>query len=111
MRVARQVGEQPEFELLHAQVTRDTQERDRYGYFNLDSDVLRAAAEADPVRFVADLPARAIVDELQRVPSLFTALEVAVDRDRAPGKFLLTGSANVRRAPAGVSRRGAARCA
>lgn len=66
-----------------------------YAYFNLDDDVARAAAEADPVRFVADLPPRAILDEVQRVPSLFTALKVAVDRDREPGRFLLTGSANV----------------
>lgn len=66
-----------------------------YGYFNLDEDVLRAAAAADPVGFVAELPARAILDEVQRVPSLFTALKVSVDRDRRPGRFLLTGSANV----------------
>ncbi|HED64147.1 MAG TPA: ATP-binding protein [Planctomycetes bacterium] len=66
-----------------------------YAYFDLDEDVSRAAAESDPVGFVADLPERAVLDEVQRVPSLFTALEVAVDRDRAPGRFLLTGSANV----------------
>lgn len=66
-----------------------------YAYFNLDDDVVRAAAEADPVGFVAELPRRAILDEVQRVPSLFTALKVAVDRDRQPGRFLLTGSANV----------------
>ena len=70
-------------------------ERRRYSYFNLDDDVVRAAAEADPVGFVVELPARAILDEVQRVPSLFTALKVAVDRDRAPGRFVLTGSANV----------------
>jgi len=66
-----------------------------YAYFNLDDDVVRAAAEADPVGFVAELPRRAVLDEVQRVPSLFTALKVAVDRDRQPGRFLLTGSANV----------------
>jgi hypothetical protein len=70
-------------------------EQRRYSYFNLDDDVLRAAAEADPVGFVAELPPRAILDEVQRVPRLFTALKVAVDRDRAAGRFLLTGSANV----------------
>ena len=53
------------------------------------------AAEADPVGFVADLPERTILDEVQRAPGLFTALKTAVDRDRAPGRFLLTGSANV----------------
>lgn len=32
---------------------------------------------------------------MQRVPKLFTALKVDVDRRRTPGRFLLTGSANV----------------
>ena len=66
-----------------------------YAYLSLDDDVSRAAAEADPVGFVADLPERVVLDEVQRVPGLFTALKLAVDRNRAPGRFLLTGSANV----------------
>jgi hypothetical protein len=66
-----------------------------YAYFSLDDDTVRTAAEVDPVGFVADLPERAILDEVQRVPSLFTALKVTVDRHRQPGRFLLTGSANV----------------
>lgn len=66
-----------------------------YGYRSFDDDVLRAAAETDPVGFVAELPERTVLDEVQRVPGLFTALKAAVDRDRAPGRFLLTGSANV----------------
>jgi len=70
-------------------------EREGYAYVSFDDDVARAAAEADPVGFVGDLPLRVILDEVQRVPSLFTALKVAVDRRRTPGRFLLTGSANV----------------
>ena len=66
-----------------------------YAYRTFDDDTLRAAAEADPVGFVADLPGRAVLDEVQRVPGLFTSLKAAVDRDRTPGRFLLTGSANV----------------
>lgn len=66
-----------------------------YAYRTFDDDTLRAAAEADPVGFVADLPERAVLDEVQRVPGLFTSLKAAVDRDRTPGRFLLTGSANV----------------
>ncbi len=54
-----------------------------------------AAAQADPVGFVDDLPARTILDEVQRAPGLFTALKTAVDRHRTPGRFLLTSSANV----------------
>jgi len=66
-----------------------------YAYFSFDDDVMSAAARADPVGFVADLPERTILDEVQRVPQLFTALKSSVDRRRAPGRLLLTGSANV----------------
>jgi predicted AAA+ superfamily ATPase len=58
-------------------------------------DVARAAAEADPAGFVLDLPERTILDEVQRVPALFTAIKASVDRRRSAGRFLLTGSANV----------------
>jgi hypothetical protein len=70
-------------------------DRAGYSYITLDDDVLRAAAEADPAGFVADLPKKTILDEIQRAPFLFAALKTAVDRDRAPGRFLMTGSANV----------------
>jgi predicted AAA+ superfamily ATPase len=66
-----------------------------YAYFSFDDDVALAAAAADPAGFVAGLPERAILDEVQRAPGLFTALKTAVDRRRTPGRFLLTGSANV----------------
>ena len=70
-------------------------ERKGYRYFTFDDEAARLAAQRDPVGFVADLPARVILDEVQRVPSLFTALKAAVDRRRVPGRFILTGSANV----------------
>ena len=38
---------------------------------------------------------RVILDEVQLVPRLFSAIKLAVDRDRAPGRFIMTGSANV----------------
>lgn len=66
-----------------------------YTYISFDDDVVRAAAEADPMGFVGDLPQRVIIDEMQRAPALFAALKAAVDRNRVPGRFLLTGSANV----------------
>ncbi len=66
-----------------------------YAYISFDDDVLRASVLADTVGFVADLPDKVVLDEVQRVPELFTALKVAVDRDRRPGRFILTGSANV----------------
>lgn len=64
-------------------------------YFSFDDDALRGAASADPIGFVRGLPERVTLDEIQRVPELFTAIKAAVDADRAPGRFLLTGSANV----------------
>ncbi|MBI2889396.1 MAG: ATP-binding protein [Nitrospirae bacterium] len=71
-----------------------------HAYFSFDEDVTRAAATADPVGFVGDLPERAVLDEVQRVPGIFNALKSAVDRRRGPGRFLLTGSSNVLLVPA-----------
>jgi predicted AAA+ superfamily ATPase len=66
-----------------------------YAYVTFDDDTQRAAAESDPVGFVADLPERVVLDEVQRVPGLFTSLKAAVDARRLSGRFILTGSANV----------------
>ena len=66
-----------------------------YSYTSFDDVAARGAAVADPAGFVADLPQRAILDEVQRVPTLFSALKMAVDRKRVAGRFILTGSANV----------------
>src|SRR5690606_29316343 len=66
--------------------------RHGYSYISFDDDVAREAASADPAGFVADLPERSILDEVQRVPALFTALKMSVDRKRMAGRFLLTGS-------------------
>jgi len=66
-----------------------------YSYISFDDDVLRASTQADPAGFLANLPDKVVLDEVQRVPELFTALKVAIDRDRRPGRFILTGSANV----------------
>ncbi|MCY4079102.1 MAG: ATP-binding protein [Caldilineaceae bacterium] len=71
-----------------------------YTYFSFDNEVIRAGAEADPLGFVAELPDRVILDEVQRVPALFAALKLEVDRRRLPGRFLLTGSSNVLQTPA-----------
>lgn len=71
-----------------------------FTYFSFDDAVVRAGAEADPIGFVADLPEGVILDEAQRVPALFAALKIEVDRRRLPGRFLLTGSSNVLQTPA-----------
>ena len=66
-----------------------------YLFISFDDYVARAAAESDPAGFVAGLPDRVILDEVQRVPSLFTSLKQEIDRHRVPGRFLLTGSSQV----------------
>lgn len=71
-----------------------------YTYVTLDDEVQRRAAAADPAGFVADLPPKVVLDEVQRVPSLFLSLKGAVDERRGPGQFILTGSAHVLLVPA-----------
>jgi predicted AAA+ superfamily ATPase len=66
-----------------------------FGYLSFDDDNLVRAARADPLGFVTDLPPKMVLDEVQRVPEIFTTLKLVVDRDRQPGRFLLTGSADV----------------
>ena len=71
-----------------------------HAYFSFDDDAIREGTIADPIGFVANLPERVVLDEAQRVPSLFTTLKLEVDRRRAPGRFVLTGSTNVLAVPA-----------
>jgi uncharacterized protein len=42
-----------------------------YAYITFDDDVQLAAAQADPVGFVADLPDKIVLDEVQRISALF----------------------------------------
>ena len=67
---------------------------DERPYFTLDDDTTLASARADPIGFVREIDT-AILDEVQRAPELLRAIKAAVDNDRRPGRFLLTGSANI----------------
>ena len=69
----------------------------RYGYEYVSFDDLNhlRAAKVDPVGFVADLPEKVVLDEIQRTPELFATIKASVDENRKPGRFILTGSANV----------------
>jgi predicted AAA+ superfamily ATPase len=62
-----------------------------------DANVLRSAID-DPVGFVRGLD-RAVIDEVQRAPDLLLAIKNLVDDDKTPGRFLLTGSANLMTIP------------
>ncbi len=65
-------------------------------FVTLDDPAALRAARDDPTGFVAGLPPKGTVDEIQRAPELLPALKVSVDRSRRPGRFLLTGSADLR---------------
>lgn len=64
-----------------------------YGYVNLEHPDLRAEAESDGASFLRLHPAPLIIDEVQRVPSLLSRIQVAVDeRQGENGLYVLTGS-------------------
>ncbi|MGL4608972.1 MAG: ATP-binding protein [Trueperaceae bacterium] len=64
-------------------------------YITFDDLAVLERAQRDPIGFVAGLPEKVILDEIQRVPELMLPIKAAVDKNRKPGRFLLTGSANV----------------
>ena len=61
-------------------------------YVNLESPEHRQFAEDDPKRFLAAWPGGVILDEIQRVPSLLSWLQVFADDHGGNGLFVLTGS-------------------
>ena len=61
-------------------------------YLSLEDPDIRALATDDPRGFLSRFPDGAILDEVQRVPPLFSYLQTAVDQDLRMGRFLLTGS-------------------
>ncbi len=63
-------------------------------YVSLDDETALGAARDDPAGFLRPLD-RAILDEVQRAPELLRAIKLSVDHDRRPGRFLLTGSADL----------------
>ncbi len=65
------------------------------GFESLDIAVNLAAARSDPDGYLADLDYPVIIDEVQKAPHLLSAIKAHVDRDRKPGRFILTGSANI----------------
>ena len=63
-----------------------------HGYATLDHPELVARANADPVSFLREHPSPLMLDEVQHAPGLLAYIKAAVDADRRPGRFLLTGS-------------------
>lgn len=67
-------------------------------FLTLDDQTTLDTARTDPVGFVRGLD-RAVIDEVQRAPQLLLAIKRAVDTDKRPGRFLLTGSADLMMLP------------
>lgn len=83
---ARQVGK--------TTLVRDLAERAGSRYVTFDDATTVAAVRSDAAGFLEGLEESVVLDEVQRAPELFVAIKAAVDRDRRPGRFLLTGSAD-----------------
>lgn len=65
-----------------------------YAYYNLENVDTRELATEDPRGFLESCGSRVILDEVQRVPDLFSYLQTRIDRENAPGMYLLSGSQN-----------------
>lgn len=74
----------------------------RAEYVTFDDRATRELAAAEPRAFLERFDTNVALDEIQLVPDLLPAIKISVDNDRRPGRFLLTGSANVLTIP-GVS--------
>jgi predicted AAA+ superfamily ATPase len=64
-------------------------------YLSLDDLGTLEAARRDPVGLIDSAAGPLVIDEVQRAPELLLPIKAAIDRDRRPGRFILTGSAQV----------------
>lgn len=69
-------------------------------YISFDDAALIKQVKNDPAGFVQGLPERVTLDEIQRIPELMLSIKASVDENRKPGRFILTGSANLLLLPA-----------
>ncbi len=68
-------------------------------FISLDDAAYLKVALEDPQGFLAELPDAVTIDEVQRAPELTLAIKRSVDHHRRPGRYLLTGSANLLQLP------------
>ena len=61
-------------------------------YASLEAPEQREFALTDPRGFLGQFDGPAVIDEAQRVPDVFSYVQVAVDEIQKPGQFILTGS-------------------
>jgi predicted AAA+ superfamily ATPase len=68
-------------------------------FMPLDKKGILTSALDDPAGFVKNKSGTMIIDEIQKAPELIPEIKYAVDNDRRPGQYLLTGSANIKSLP------------
>ncbi len=83
---ARQVGK--------TTLVRELLDKKKYTYLTFDDEITYLAAKSNGAEFIANVKKPVIIDEIQRLPELFLAIKSDVDKNREPGRYLLTGSAN-----------------
>jgi len=70
--------------------------KERFGcthrFISLEDPDLRRLIEEDPRGFLTDNPPPVILDEIQYLPELLHYIKSAIDKDRRPGQWLLSGS-------------------
>jgi len=64
-------------------------------YTTLESPDVRAFASEDPRGFLKQFPKGAVLDEIQNSPQITSYLQEIIDREPAPGRWVLTGSHNL----------------
>lgn len=68
---------------------------DTMPYVTLDDASVLDAATQDAERWLAAFAGAVAIDEVQKSPSLLPAIKARIDRDRKPGRYVLTGSSDV----------------
>lgn len=99
-RIGEALADTPVVMLIGARQTgKTTLVREMGLYRSFDDPLTLTSASSDPAGFLASLVrlnrAPIVLDEVQHVPELFPAIKMIVDADRTPGRFVLTGSAQV----------------
>ena len=65
-------------------------------YYTLDNEATKLTAQNNPIPFIEQLSKRpSVIDEIQMVPEVISALKIFVDEKNQSGMFLLTGSADL----------------
>ncbi len=67
----------------------------RHEYVNLESIRDLDSVKSDPVGFIESIKLGVVIDEIQRYADLLSFIQVSIDEDYQPGKYIITGSQNL----------------